>query len=109
MGKHTTVCGRSTAPQEPARLTTTSAVCTDDKRWFEQNPHRSHRLREPTFGERVFTGPLEHGQHLAIAVQQLRPGVRIRLAVTLAAPIVYADEETARAVFEGTQRGEHLP
>jgi hypothetical protein len=68
----------------------------DDRRWFEQNPNRHHRVRFS------FAGEWPRGEHTV--VKQFEPGMRLRLPVLITGPELdidmMADERLARALFE---------
>ncbi len=56
-----------------------SAVCDDDRAWFERNPGRNARTRDLVPGE---FWPVEFPIGSKVLVQQLAPGVRTRSVVS---------------------------
>ena len=70
----------------------------DDKRWFEQHPDRSHRLRQLIGDEAEATGfvdevlPPHH--ELQVLVRQVRPGQRMRLPFGRNLGVPIPDDET---------------
>jgi hypothetical protein len=89
-----------------------SAWKDDDRRWFERNPRRSHRVRPPFPGEydaeAAGTPP---GHVLIVLVRQVEPGRRIRPAVSLNADLLPLpdDEAVAHALFEVAMQREPAP
>ena len=84
----------------------------DDRDWFERNPKRAHRVRMPSPGEvdeEVANTPA--GTALMMIVRQIKPGVRIRPAVSVDVELlpIPDDEATAHALFEAAMGREHLP
>ena len=85
---------------------------SDDRDWFERNPKRSHRVRVPFPGEvdeEVANTPA--GTVLMMIVRQIKPGVRIRPAVSVDVELlpISDDEATAHALFEAAMGREPLP
>jgi hypothetical protein len=69
----------------------------DDARFFERNPHRSHRLRRAFAGEVAHGAP--DGNKWHVVVRQVSPDAR-RLLDFFAARDFPDDEELARAFFD---------
>jgi len=84
----------------------------DDSGWFAQNQDRAHRVRMPFPGEgdkEVAETPAGHA--LIILVRQVKPGTRIRAAVTLDVGFLPLpdDEATVHALFEVAMEHEAVP
>jgi hypothetical protein len=76
-------------------FTAPAAWRENDRRWFEANPTRSHRLRPAFDGETVLGSPATS----CIAVRQLEPGRRQRLGFEPTEPVPDI-EEIAHALFD---------
>jgi hypothetical protein len=103
-------CGGLGRPTEV--ILTDSAWKDADRKWFEQNPTRSHRIWWPFPGEvddEVATTPA--GTVLMTIVRQVKPGYRNRAAVSVDVELlpIPDDEATAHALFEAAMGREHLP
>jgi hypothetical protein len=77
---------RAGLPEAKPVYDTTSAWIIDDRKWFRNNPARSHRLRpifpEETFGENQMPAPaLSPGRTDAVLVRQVEPGMRVRIPI----------------------------
>jgi hypothetical protein len=84
----------------------------DDRKWFERNPHRPHRVRMPFPGEAdKEAANLPAGQALIMLVRQVQPGARLRAAVSLDADFLPLpdDEAVAHALFEVAVQHEVVP
>jgi hypothetical protein len=83
-----------------------------DRIWFEQNPSRSHYVRPPFPGEadkEVAETP--HGYALLMLLRQVKPGNRIRAAVTLKVGLLPLPDSEAviHALFEAAAGHEAMP
>lgn len=80
----------------------------DDRRWFERNPNRSHRIRRAYAGEMETLGfdptaaeKLPEGSARFAVVRQIQPGARMRRFASLeAARFPIDDEPAAHALFD---------
>jgi hypothetical protein len=79
-----------------------------DRLFFENNPHRKHRLRRafPSESLMKLSEHLAPGRSWFVVVRQVKPGVRLRLPPfdSWADRPTDVDEESARAVFEQQAR-----
>jgi hypothetical protein len=83
-----------------------------DRKWFEQNSARSHRVRMPFSGEvdeAVASTPV--GTVLMIIVRQVKPGYRYRAAVSVDTEFLPLpdDEATVHALLEVVTGREAMP
>jgi hypothetical protein len=84
----------------------------DDRRWFERNTQRSHRVRMPFPGEAdKEAAEIPAGDALIMLVRQVEPGRRLRAAVTFDVGFLSLpdDEATAHALFEVAMEREAVP
>jgi len=84
----------------------------DDRRWFEQNPNRSHRIRPPFPGEadqEILDTP--SGYALMMLVRQVAPGSRMRAGVPINTDLLpLPDHEAAgHALWEMAAQREPVP
>ena len=89
-----------------------SAWKDDDRKWFERNPRRAHRVRPPFPGEYdAEAAETPPGHVLIVLVRQVEPGRRIRSAVSLNAGLLPLpdDEAVAHALFEAALGREAVP
>jgi hypothetical protein len=84
---------------------------TDDRIWFERNPQRSHRVREPFPGEAEQPPPAVAGHTLIVLVRQVEPGSRIRRGFYLNSELlpVPDSEAIAHMLFDIATRREPVP
>lgn len=79
---------------------------SDDMRWFEQHPARSHRLRPIIDDEAEATGfamdtPMPPRHEMQVLVRQVEPGKRMRLAFGRNLDVPIPDDETVlHALFD---------
>ena len=91
-------------PQRFAQGVTTE---TDDREWFEANPDRNYRLRDYIEGETPIPLKAKPGEKIAVAVRQIKPGMRQRSVLRLRADadIHLPSEQLAQAAFECLDQG----
>jgi hypothetical protein len=83
------------------------AASEDDRAWFEANPNRSFRARPQVPGEwpAGALSRLPHGQFWFTVINQVKPGVRMRLPISVEAE-PDPDERAASVLFAlATERG----
>jgi hypothetical protein len=94
----------------------------NDRDWFGQHKHRSHRIRPALPGEldQVDGFPADHMNVLkalaregklnfCVVVRQIEPGVRIRVLSAWKSPDLPDDEYFAHALFDFILECEQLP
>ena len=85
---------------------------TDDRKWFEENQSRTHRVRMPFPGE-IDEAAIKASAERALVmlIRQVEPGSRLRAVVDLSADFlpVPDDEATLHALFEVGMGREAVP
>jgi hypothetical protein len=83
------------------------AASEDDQAWFEANPGRSYRVRPQIPGEWTVDAlnRLPQGQLWFTAVYQVKPGVRMRLPISLDAEPEASERAASRLFASAEEHG----
>jgi hypothetical protein len=82
------------------RLIACAKGSEDDRRWFERNPARSHRIRFPLGGKKRLKRKYPRGVAALVVVRQVGQGARLRLHIGWRGPTPLNSEQFARDAFE---------
>lgn len=101
------IAARAGLPRGRSKLfSRETAWKSDDMRWFEQHPARSHRLRPIIGDEAEATGfvmdtPMPPRHEMQVLVRQVEPGKRMRLTFGRNLDVPIPDDETVlHALFD---------
>jgi len=83
------------------------AASEDDQAWFEANPGRSYRVRPQVPGEwtDAALNRLPQGRLWFTAVHQVKPGVRMRLPISLDSEPEPNERAASRLFASATEHG----
>jgi hypothetical protein len=83
----------------------------DDRKWFERNPSRAHRMRLPFAGETDDEAEAPVGHTRVMLVRQVEPGARRRTSFYLRSDLLQLPdiEGVAHALFELAMGREPMP
>lgn len=94
----------------PSLIINKTAWKDDDKKWFDENPSRLHRLRDIHDGEfpkELTTRALPEDHCLKALVRQVEPGKRVRIPfVANSNAEIPNNEEIIHALFDIASKGE---
>jgi hypothetical protein len=83
-----------------------------DRKWFEQNPTRAHRVRPPFVGEADGAAAnTPAGTALLMIVRQVKPGLRFRAGVSIDSELlpIPDDESLLHGLLEAAAGREDMP
>ncbi|MEO3475771.1 hypothetical protein AAFN86_28225 [Roseomonas sp. CAU 1739] len=94
------------APLTDRLMRATEQASDADRRWFAENPGRSHRMRRPMFGE----VPAHPDFLTFVLVKQVQPGFRVRTAIYADTPPPgEADEASAAWLWNSAMASQGVP